>query len=342
MVDLLKSIIDGESIEASRAEFMMSQIISGQVKAELVGALLASLNFRQPDGKTLAGFVRAFRQKAILVPVDSSLFPDLTDVCGTGGDGHGTFNVSTCVAFLAAACHLPIAKHGNRAVSSRCGSFDVLEELGVPFADTPSEAIDSLRRHRLTFMYAPSFHPAFRELSKIRRTLKIRTVFNALGPLLNPTNVRRQLIGVYSLDLVTPVAEALAELGAKEALVVCGEDGSDEISLCSPTRMAHLQDGKISISRCQPEDFGFSTSHRSALLGGTAKENAEIISSILKNQRGPKRDMVIMNTSAALLVGGKVDSLKEGALLAASALNSGRAFALLDDMRESLALGAAQ
>jgi anthranilate phosphoribosyltransferase len=342
MVPILKNILNGENLGAVKAEELMLQIISGEIKAELVGAILASFNFRPPNGETLAGFIRAFRQTAISVQVNHDLDQRLIDVCGTGGDGQGTFNVSTSVAFLVAACGVSVAKHGNRAVSSRCGSFDVLEELGVPFADTPQEALESLKRHQLAFMYAPSFHPAFRELSKIRRSLGIRTVLNTLGPLLNPAHVRRQLIGVYSRDLLIPVAEALAELGALEALVVCGEDGSDEISLCAPTTMAHLRKGQISVSQCQPADFGFHFVEPKALAGGNAKENAAIISALFRGEKNPKRDMLVMNTAAALLIGEKVDSLREGVLLAESALDSGKATRLLNDMSESKMMGLAK
>lgn len=331
--NVLKDLIQGIEIDANRAHALMSELISGQLDAEMVGALLVGFQFRPLSGSTLAGFARAFREKSILVPVPDELLLHLTDVCGTGGDAQGTFNISTSVAILAAASGLPIAKHGNRAVSSRCGSFDVLESLGISFSREPADAIKSLREHNIAFMFAPSFHPCFSSLATVRRRLGVRTVLNILGPLLNPAQVRRQLVGVYSPELVVPMAEALAELGAFEVMVVAGEDGADEISLCAPTKVAHLREGRISVHCFQPEDFGFQVAERQDLLGGSAQENGLIISAIFAGEKGPRREMVVMNTAAALLVGGRVDSLKQGVALAEDILDSGKAAELIDQLK---------
>jgi anthranilate phosphoribosyltransferase len=338
MVDILRRIITGQCIGTADAESTMAQMISGQMPRELVGALLASFCFQPPEGKTLAGFVRALRQTSHTLSLANRQWSDLVDVCGTGGDGHGTFNVSTSVAFLSAACGLRVAKHGNRSVSSQCGSFDVLEELGVAFAETPSEAVESLERHHLTFMYAPSFHPALHEISEIRRVLGFRTVFNTLGPLLNPAHVRRQLVGVYSSQLLIPVAEALRELGSEEVMVVCGDDGTDEISLCAPTSMVHLKSGKIARFELRPEDFGFQYCDAKDLKGGNAQENAKIIVDLFDGEKGPKRNMVVMNTAAALVVGGKAESFRAGVQLAEASLNTSRASDLLAQMRAPVAI----
>ena len=338
MADTLRKIVSGHSISTDEAETIMSQMISGRLPREVLGALLTSFCFQPPDGKTLAGFVRAFRQTSLSIKLQDGQFNDLVDVCGTGGDGLGTFNVSTSVAFLAAACGLKVAKHGNRSVSSQCGSFDVLEELGIPFANNSLQAIQSLEQNRLAFMFAPSFHPAFREISDIRRTLGIRTVFNTLGPLLNPASVRRQLVGVYSVHLLIPVAEAFSELGAEEVMVVCGDDGSDEISLCAPTSIAHLKNGKISSFQVRPQNFGFKYCDPKDLLGGNAQDNAKIIADLFDGKKGPKRDMVVMNTAAALVVGGTAESFKDGVRLAETALNTGRASDLLAQMRQASAI----
>lgn len=342
MTEELKQLVNGHDLEADSSESLMNHIISGETRPEQIGALLATLHFRPPSAKMLAGFVRSFRRRKVDITLGPELADQAVDVCGTGGDGLKSFNVSTAVAFVAAAAGQPVAKHGNRAVSSRCGSFDVLEALGVPFADTPEEATLSLRRYRLAFMYAPSFHPALRELTPLRRSLGFRTVLNALGPLLNPAGVRRQLIGVYSPSLVTPVAEALGELGAIEAMVVHGTDGADEVSISAPTHIAHLRDGAVHHMTIAPENFGLKRSPAEAIEGGDASQNARILASVLRGEPGPRRDIVLLNTAAALVVGGKAESLHAGIELADHALRAGKAHALLDQMKEALSLGAVQ
>lgn len=342
MTETLKLLVNGFDLEADSAESIMSEIISGQIRPEQVGAFLATLHFRPPTSRMLAGFARAFRKHTVSVPLNPEIANDVVDVCGTGGDGLQSFNVSTAVAFVTAASGQPVAKHGNRAVSSRCGSFDVLEALGVPFADTPEEATQSLRRHRLAFMYAPSFHPALRELTPVRRALGFRTVFNVLGPLLNPAGVRRQLVGVYSPDLVEPVAETLGELGAIEAMVVHGADGADELSISAPTKIAHLRDGRVQIRTVAPENFGLNRAVPESIAGADPMQNARILANVLSGEPGPRRDMVILNAAAALVVGGRAHDLQEGVKIARTTLESGKARALLDEMKEALSLGAVQ
>jgi anthranilate phosphoribosyltransferase len=341
VIEILNSLIHGKQIDASKAEAIMAEVIAGHVMPEQVGALFALLATRTPNSEMLAGFVRAFRKHAIKVEVDSSLFPNVIDVCGTGGDGQGSFNISTCVAFVAAGAGQLIAKHGNRAVSSRCGSFDVLDALAVPYAESEDEVLQMLKRHRLAFLFAPSYHPAFRNLAQLRKSLGIRTILNALGPLLNPAGVRRQLVGVYSRELIVPVAEALGELGSEEVLVVSGEDGADEISLCAATNISHFKNGKTTVSRISPEDFGLQRASPEALLGGSAQKNAKILTDLLNGQKGPCRDVVILNAGAALMVGGRAENLKEGIEQARKSIDSRRAASLLEDLQESLACGAA-
>ena len=332
----------GGRLTAAEAEGAMQEVLAGAASPEQIGGFLVALHFRPPSAAVLVGFVRAFRARAVALEAIDSEPPapeDAMDVCGTGGDGLGGFNVSTCVSFVVASAGQPVAKHGNRAVSSRCGSFDVLEALGVSFAENGSEVRRSLRRHRLAFLFAPSFHPAFRALSPVRRQLGIRTALNALGPMLNPALVRRQLVGVYARELVVPMAEALQELGSVDALVVHGEDGADEVSIGGPTHLAHVRGGRLVTSVVTPEDFGVARAPLDALLGGNADVNARILAAVLRGEKGPRRDVVLLNSGAALMVGDRAGSIREGMDLAADALASGRSAALLEDMQECLAIG---
>ena len=216
----------------------------------------------------------------------------------------------------------------------------MLEALEIPFADNAEEALADLGRHNLSFLYAPSFHPAFRQFASLRKALGIRTVFNILGPLLNPAGVKRQLIGVYSADLVRPVAEALGELGSLEAMVVHGDDGGDELSLCAPTTVAHLRDGAVTVTKLKPEDFGLKHAQARDLQGGSAIVNARILLDVLANNPGPQRDAVLLNSAAALLIGGKCGSLHEGLETARQAISSGRALELLTQMKVRQKTGA--
>lgn len=336
MVEALRLLVQGDPFGSADAEAMMLEILAGQANPAQIGAALASFFFRPLDGQTLAGFVRAFRAQAVPVQANGLaqqlLIKKAIDVCGTGGDGLGTFNVSTAVAFAAAASGVPVAKHGNRAVSSRCGSIDVLEALAAPIAKTSSQALQSLEQYHLSFLLAPAFHPAFASLADLRRSLGLRTVLNVLGPLLNPLQVKRQVIGVYSKDLLLPVAEALAELGTTQALIVAGEDGLDEISLSAATRIAHLQQGSIRLDRIEPEQFGLTRQKLEVLRNPTASQSAETILRVLSGQQSPASDMVALNTAAALLIGGLAQDLREGFFLATHTLSSGRAALLLQEM----------
>jgi anthranilate phosphoribosyltransferase len=326
MKNSLKLLIKGEPLTLDEAQFLMDSVISGEMTPEQIGFFLAAYEFRIPTGIELAGFAQALLDKSLSIGLDED---SLVDVCGTGGDGLSMFNVSTCVAFVVAASGMKVAKHGNRAVSSRCGSFDVLEALDFPIAHNGNEARDSIKNHGITFLFAPSFHPVLGVLSTIRRNLGIRTILNALGPLLNPAGVKRQLIGVYSPKLLVPMAEALAILGGEEAMIVHGKDGSDEISLTSPTLVAHLKAGVVTQYKITPEQFGMKPSSIEDLAGGEAEENAKILVQVLEGHLGPHRDITLLNAGAALLVGGKVKTFEEGIKLAADAIDSGRALKLI-------------
>jgi anthranilate phosphoribosyltransferase len=326
MKNMMKMLITGAPLTLEEAQTLMDAVISGEMNPEQIGFFLAAYEFRVPTGQELAGFAQSLLKKSISIGLDED---SLVDVCGTGGDGLSMFNVSTCVAFVVAASGMKVAKHGNRAVSSRCGSFDVLEALNFPIAHNGKEARVSIKNHGITFLFAPSFHPVLGVLSTIRRNLGVRTILNALGPLLNPAGVKRQLIGVYSPKLLVPMAEALNILGAEEAMIVHGEDGSDEISLTAPTMVAHLKAGVVTQYKISPEQFGMKTSSIGELAGGEAEENARILLQVLEGVQGAHRNITLLNASAALLVGGKARTLEEGIKIAANAIDSGMALKLI-------------
>jgi anthranilate phosphoribosyltransferase len=326
MKTLIKKLTLGNNLTLSESTDLMNGILNDELSSEQIGFILACYEFRAPTGGELAGFAKALLHKSVSLDRQSE---NMIDVCGTGGDGLGMFNVSTCVAFVVAGAGLKVAKHGNRAVSSRCGSFDVLEALNIPFSQNALEAQSSLDDKGLAFLYAPSFHPVLGKLSHIRRNIGVRTIFNALGPLLNPARVRKQLIGVYSPKLLTPMAEALHVLGTEEAMIVHGEDGSDEISLTAPTHVAHLENGIVSRYIINPRDLGFENSDLESLAGGEVLENASILLSVLSGSHGAYRDMTVLNAGAALLVAGKVATLKEGIEISRKSIDSGKALEML-------------
>jgi anthranilate phosphoribosyltransferase len=333
MQTFLESMSLGGELSADSAATLMELMLSPQADPELVGAVLVALQSRAPTATVLTGFAKYLMSRSIRVKLSESC-QGAIDVCGTGGDGHSTFNISTAVAFVVASTGLACAKHGNRAVSSKCGSFDVLEALGVGFANTAIEAERCLAKHKLTFMYAPSFHPSFGVLSPIRKSLGIRTILNAMGPLLNPARVSGQLIGVYSSDLLKPMAEALSSLGVKRAMVVCGDDGADEISLCSGTKVAEVDGSVVTISKITPEDAGLERCEAGALAGGDARYNADVISSIFTGKLGAPRDIVLLNAAASLMIGGRANNLRQGVAMAAEAIDSGKTRFLLRQMQQ--------
>jgi anthranilate phosphoribosyltransferase len=256
----------------------------------------------------------------------------LVDTCGTGGDAvavdgipTGTFNVSTVAAFVAAAAGCRVAKHGNRAISSRCGSADVLRILNVPVENTPQEAAQSIEDVGLGFLFAPLFHASLKHAATPRREIGIRTIFNLAGPLTNPAGAHRQVVGVYDAALTTPIAQVLRQLGPAHSLVVHGEDGVDEISVTGPTRVAELRDGHVETYTISPIDFGISAAHPADVRGGDPEHNAELANRVLRGDLGPPRDMVLLNAGAAIYVGGKADSMARGVSLAAECIDAGRA-----------------
>ncbi len=323
MKDFLKRLFQGGRLSRLEAESAMDLMMAGQASSEEIAAYLGALAARGESVEEIVGSVRSLRKHALPFPVKRS---DLIDVCGTGGDGTETFNISTANALLLAAAELGVVKHGNRAVSSKSGSADVLEALGLKL-DKPSDQLAAdVDRFGFGFLFAPQFHPAMKHVGPTRRALGVRTLFNILGPLANPAPVKRQVIGVFAEKWLQPVAETLRELGAEEALVVWGTDGVDEVSLSGETRAVHLKNGQLRTLSLVPEDFGLPRAALDTLKGGDKETNAAIIMRILRGEeQGPPRDVVVLNAAAALCVAGRASSWLEGAKFAKDLLSSGAA-----------------
>jgi anthranilate phosphoribosyltransferase len=324
---MLNKVLAGESLTATEAAGVMEGILRSEFPAEQIGAILIALRMKEESVDEIVGFARALRAQAVRVPARTQ---GLVDLCGTGGDASGTFNVSTVAAFVVAGAGQPVAKHGNRSVSSRSGSFDVLEKVGVEAVADPEAAAARIDGEGLGFLFAPAFHPAMKNVAALRKNLGVTTVFNLLGPLLNPAGVRRQVIGVYSEKVMPRIAAALAALEAEEAFVVRGEDGLDEISICAPTRILHLKGGVTRELRVAPEDLGLRRATRADVLGGEPERNAEILISILDGEQGARRDLVLLNAAAALVVGGCAEDLRDGLERARRSIDSGAARAKLE------------
>lgn len=324
----LDLLLCGKTLTTPEADSLMAALLRGELAEPAIEQFLTALHKR--NGATtveLAGFLAAIQAARTPVQLTPEERDHIVDTCGTGGDGSNTFNISTAAALVAAAAGAPVAKHGNRKVTSRCGSADILERLGIPIDHTPATAVDHLRRHRFAFLLAPIMHPAMRHAAPVRRRLPFRTVFNLLGPMANPVGARRQLLGVYSREAVTQVAQTLAHRGTMlHALVVHGttHDGSglDEISLSGPTLAASVQGATIRMFELTPEDAGIPSSHED-LPGGDTGENAAILHAIFSNEPGSARDIVLLNAAAVLHVAGKATDLKQGRELAAQALAAG-------------------
>jgi anthranilate phosphoribosyltransferase len=329
--EYLNQVISGVELTKAQAYQAIKIIAENEVPPAQVGALLGALRTKGESGNEISGFASYLLEKSIPVPTTRT---DLIDCCGTGGDGAKTFNISTAVAIVLAASGLGMAKHGNRSVSSKSGSADVLEELGVAIDLSPEKAGESLDKTGFAFLFAPLYHPAFKNIVPIRKSMGIRTIFNIMGPLVNPAQVKKQVIGVFDPSYTGIMAHALKNLGTDEAMVVSSNDGLDEISISAATQVAHLKDGKVTVNTIRPNDVGISEGKVEDLKGGEAKENAGIIEGILKAEiKDAKRDIVVINTAANLLVGGKAQSLKEGVELASHLLDSGKAYGALENIR---------
>lgn len=318
-----------EDLPREMARTSMEQVLSGEATPAQIGALAVALRMKGESPDEIAGMAEAMRAR--LEPIHTRRKP-LIDTCGTGGDNAGTFNISTTAAIVTASCGVAVAKHGNRAVSSRTGSADVLESLGVTIDLTPSRAARSLDLLGITFLFAPSYHTALRHASGPRRELGVRTVFNILGPLTNPAGATRQLLGVFADDLVRKVAEVLGMLGSERAWVVHGQDGLDELSVFNLSHVAELRDGKIREFQIDPSRLGFTRGDREAVTGGDPATNADRTRRVLEGEKGPARDIVVLNSGAALVVAGVADRIEDGIRLAADAIDQGKAAAKLAEL----------
>ncbi len=327
----LDRLASRQSLSAAEMEELIAEVMAGNLSPVQIAGFLMALRTKGESTDEITGAARAMRSFA--KPVASSL--DLVDTCGTGGDGSGTFNISTTAALIAAGAGVSIAKHGNRAMSGKVGGADVLEALGVKLDLEPEAVVRCLDRAGIAFLFAQAFHPAMRHAGPVRRELGVRTIFNLLGPLSNPAGAKRQVLGVFDQRWVEPLAKALDRLGSERALVVHGEDGLDEISLCAPTHIAELRDGEVRLYQVAPEDLGLERCAAEDLRGGDVAENAEIVRRVLRGEATPAQSAVsVLNAAAAIWVGGVASSLAEGLVQARESVTSGKASAALDRLVE--------
>jgi anthranilate phosphoribosyltransferase len=327
----LQIILEGKDLTFDQAKALQDTIFEGQVSEVQIAAFLAMMRMKRATSGEIAGLAQSLRDHAVRVPVD---LPNMIDTCGTGGAFVKTFNISTASAFVAAGAGAYVAKHGNRGITSRCGSADVLDELGVKIDPGPEVVAECIRAAHIGFMFAPKFHPAMRFVQPIRKSLDFRTAFNILGPLANPAGVRAQVMGVSDAELIERIAESLRMLGAKRAFVVHGQ-GMDEISLLGKTRIVELRDGKIRSFELDPGDYGISNASIDVLGSGDAIANAALIRDILAGkEKGPRRDIVLLNAAAALVVAELADNFAQAIPLAQASIEEGKALHCLEKLVE--------
>lgn len=323
---LLGKLTLREDLDADEAAGAMREIMDGGASEPVIAAFLMGLAMKGERPAEVVGLARAMRERAVPLP---GRHDTAVDLCGTGGDRAGTFNISSLAALVVAAAGVPVAKHGNRSVSSRCGSADVFEALGVHAAASPEVADRMLREVGMAFLFAPVFHPSMRHAGPVRRALGLPTAFNLLGPLTNPTRPRRQLVGVPRPELTELIARALMLLGSERAWVVHGADGLDEISTVGYTKVSECRAGTVNTFYLHPADYGLPTARPADLKGGNAEVNAAIARAVLRGERGPRRDVVLLNAGAVLLLAGAAGDVREGMAVAGEAIDSGRAVDVL-------------
>ena len=324
--EAIEAVVSGESLSMEAAAQVMNEIMSGEATPAQFGAFVTALRLKGESVDEIAGMAQVMREHSLHVQVDGPL----VDTCGTGGDGSGTFNISTAAAFVAAGAGAKVAKHGNRAMSGSSGSADVLEALGAKIDLSPESVTRCIDETGFGFMFAQGFHPSMRFAAGPRREIGIRTVFNILGPLTNPAGAGAQVIGVADASMASKMAQVLGMLGSRRAFVVHGSDGLDEISIAGPTRIWELEEGHVIEYEISPEDAGLSTTPLSEIQASDSEESARILRAVLEGESGAARDIVVLNASAALLAGGLVDSLKEGVQAAAASVDSGKALQSLE------------
>lgn len=326
---LLEKLVRHEDLTEEEAAAAMREVMEGRAPAAALGALLVGLVMKGERPAEIVGFARTMREHSVKLSASAG---DVFDTCGTGGDRSGTFNISSAAAIVVAACGVKVAKHGNRSVSSQCGSADVFETLGVNIAAAPAVVERTLQDAGIAFFFAPTFHPSMKHAGQTRKDLGIRTAFNLLGPLTNPAGARRQIVGVPRPELTELLARALMLLGSDRAWVVHGADGIDEISTTGHTKVSECRAGAVNTFYVHPADFGVTKALPVDLKGGDASANAAIVSSILDGRKGPPRDVVVLNAGAALFVAGKVSDVRAGIARASAAIDSGAARATLEKM----------
>lgn len=334
--EAIVKIVDKQDLTYDEAYSVINEIMSGETTQVQNAAFLAALSTKSTKAETIeeiSGCAAAMRDHALKVEHDM----DLTEIVGTGGDGAHSFNISTTSALVAAAGGVKVAKHGNRAASSNCGTADCLEALGVNLDQSPERCVELLKEVGICFFFAQKYHTSMKYVGAIRKELGIRTVFNILGPLTNPASPSRQLLGVYDASLVEPLARVLYSLGVKQGMVVYGQDKLDEISLSSATSVCEFRDGEYKSYEICPEDFGLKRCDKEDLKGGSPEENAKIVRAVLGGEKGPRRDVVLMNAGAALYISGKAESLEAGVKLAAELIDSGAALRKLEEFVKATA-----
>lgn len=350
ILDALHRIANqGQSLSRAEAREVMAEVLSGSCTDSQIAALLTALRIKKETVEEIVGFAEAIRAAATPLPISlagkedhsnaldlsgtgrdallesASDAGNLVDTSGTGGDAAGTFNISTATAFVTAGAGVRVAKHGNRSISSKCGSADVMEALDVNIQISPADAAKCLRDVGVCFLYAPDLHPAMKQVQKVRRELRMRTMFNLLGPLTNPARASGQVVGVYVLEMVEKLAEALSMLGVHRAVVVHGMDGLDEITITGPTRVAEARDGTVRTYEVDPEEFGMKRAALDDIAGGNAADNAAIVREVLSGKKSPRRDVVLLNSAAALVAAGRADHLEQAIPLAVHSIDSGAA-----------------
>jgi len=354
ILDALHSLANhAQSLDRAAAREVMAEVLAGKCTDAQIAALLIALRMKGETVEEIVGFAEAIRAAAAPLPIERAASVDalavtgtghdalladessltnssLVDTSGTGGDASGTFNISTATALVTAGAGVRVAKHGNRSISSKCGSADVVEALGVNIQLSPERAAQCLREVGICFLYAPNLHPAMKQVQGVRRELRMRTMFNLLGPLTNPARASGQVVGVYALELVEKLAEALSMLGLRRALVVHGIDGLDEITITGTTRVAEAREGSVRSYEVEPEEFGMKRAALQDIAGGDAKENAAIIRAVLGGERSPRRDVVLLNSAAALVAAGRAEHIAEAIPLAAASVDSGAAAGKLE------------
>jgi anthranilate phosphoribosyltransferase len=318
--------VQRENLSFDMAETVMNEIMSGQATQIQMSAFLTAMTVKGETIEEITASAAGMRKHCIRILHDM----DVLEIVGTGGDKSNSFNISTTSAIVISAAGVPVAKHGNRAASSKSGAADVLEALGVNIAVPPEKSLELLKTIGLCFLFAQNYHISMKYVAPVRKELGIRTIFNILGPLVNPAGANMELLGVYDEDLIEPMARVLSNLGVKNALVVFGQDGLDEISLSSPTSVCEVRDGTFKTFSITPEEFGFTRCKKEDLVGGQPMENARITQDILNGAKGPKRDAILLNSAAALYIGRRVQSIAEGVALAQETIDSGKALAQLE------------